>query len=112
RCAVVERQPPHVDVVRRLLAAREREIAVEDGLVVDETDEGLTVGLDLGRAGGSHADESTDASHPARIRKNGRCFAPFRRLLPTGVAGLPYSLDLRDGSAPGIGINAIRSSVI
>src|SRR6185437_6341136 len=95
RCAVVERQPPHVDVVRRLLAAREGEIAVEDRLVGDETDEGLAVGLDLGRAGGSHGDESTDAPHLARIRKKGRCFTASGRLISTRRPGFPYSLDLR-----------------
>ena len=34
--AVVERELAHVDVVRRLLAAREGEVAVEHGLVLDE----------------------------------------------------------------------------
>ena len=49
RRAMVERELAHVDVVGGLLAAREREVAVEDGLGLDEADEVQAVGLELGR---------------------------------------------------------------
>ena len=56
--AVVERELAHVDVVGGLLAAREREVAVEHGLGLDQVDEGQPVGFDGGCRGSGHAHES------------------------------------------------------
>ena len=68
RRAVVERELSHIDVVGGLLAAGQREVAVEDGLVGDEADEGLAVGFELGRAGGGHA-SSLRMPHPPLPRR-------------------------------------------
>jgi len=46
--AVVEGELAHVDVVRRLLAAGEGEIAVEHRLLRDESEEGLAVCVECG----------------------------------------------------------------
>ncbi len=66
--AVVEGELAHVDVVRRLLAARQGEIAVEHRLGVDEADEGLAVGFELGRGGGGHGVESIAPPRGVHLR--------------------------------------------
>ena len=68
RRAVVERELAHVDVVGGLLAAGQREVAVEHGLVRDEGDEGLAVGFEFGRGGGGHA-SSLRMPHPPHRRR-------------------------------------------
>ena len=55
---VVERELAHVDVVRRLLAAGEGEVAVEHGLGLDQRDEVLPVDLEVCGGGGGHGVES------------------------------------------------------
>ena len=62
---VIERELAHIDVVRRLLAAGQGEVAVEDRFGADEGDEGLAVGFEFGRGGSGHSPS---------LGKNAQCF--------------------------------------
>ena len=85
RRPVIEGELAHVDVVRRLLAARQGEVPVEHGLGLDQADEVQAVGLELRRRRGGHASESTGAPGRRAVgggrygRMHGRTHPPAGR---------------------------------